>query len=80
MARACAGASLLWRRRWAPPLVPAVAVAGILLVALPVVYYERTTVREADGASRMVDEAVNDYLRVLSNLKLHPAAPVGTRV
>ena len=56
-----------WWPQWARPLVPAFAVAMVLLVALPVVYYQRTTVREADGTSRMVGEAINDYLRVLSS-------------
>ncbi len=64
---ASAPARLPWWRHWARPLVPAFAVATVLLVALPVVYYQRTTVREADGTSRMVGEAINDYLRVLSS-------------
>jgi anti-sigma factor RsiW len=56
-----------WWRRWARTLVPAFAVVVALVVALPVFYYERTTVDEADGTSRMVAEAINDYLRVLSS-------------
>jgi anti-sigma factor RsiW len=56
-----------WWRQWPRPLVPAFAVAAVLVVALPVVYYELTTMREADGTRRMVGEAINDYLRVLSS-------------
>jgi anti-sigma factor RsiW len=56
-----------WWRRWAPPLVPTFALALVLMVAVPLGYYERTTVREADGARRMVGEAITDYLRVLAS-------------
>ena len=49
-----------WWRQWARPLVPALAVATVLLVALPVVYYQRTTVRDTNGTSRMVGEAISD--------------------
>jgi anti-sigma factor RsiW len=54
-------------QRWAPLLVPVCAVAVVLVIAWPVVYYAVTTVREADGTRRMVDEAIADYLRVLSS-------------
>ena len=56
----------LWWSRWGASLVPTVAVAVILLVALPV-YFERTNVIRTDGAGGMVSEAVNDYLRLLSS-------------
>ena len=62
-----APARLPWWQRWARPGVPAFAVAVLLLVAVPIVYFERATVREAGGTSRMVGEAINDYLRVVSS-------------
>lgn len=58
---------LSWWRRWARPLVPTFTVAVVLLVAGPLLYVQRTTVREANGTSRMVGEAINDYLRVVSS-------------
>src|SRR6266566_672368 len=51
----------------APTWPRALPVATVLLVALPVVYYQRTTVRDTNGTSRMVGEAISDYLRVLSS-------------
>jgi anti-sigma factor RsiW len=42
-------------------------VAVVLLLAAPFVYLQRTMLREADGTSRMVGEAINDYLRVVSS-------------
>lgn len=64
---ASAPAPLPWWRRWTGPLVPAFAVAVLLLVAAPIVYLQRTTLHDTDGTSRMVGEAINDYLRVVSS-------------
>ncbi len=55
-----------WWSRWGRSLVPAAAVAIVLLVAIPW-YYEGTSVRQSSGTTGMVGEAVNDYLRVLSS-------------
>ncbi len=55
-----------WWQRWGPSLVPAAAVAVVLLLAIPL-YYERGTVQQANGPAGMVREAVNDYLRLLSS-------------
>jgi anti-sigma factor RsiW len=52
-----------WWSRWGRSLVPATAVAVVLLVALPL-YYERAGGGRTDG---MVREAVNDYVRLLSS-------------
>jgi anti-sigma factor RsiW len=54
-----------WWSRWGRPLVPALAVAAVLLVVMPLVY-QRGRVSPGDGVS-MVAEAVNDHLRVLSS-------------
>lgn len=51
------------RRRWPRYLVPAAAMAALLLVALPLVS-RRTDERDA---GRMVAEAVNDHLRILAS-------------
>jgi len=53
-----------WWRAWRPAPIAALALAGLLLVVAPVVYYER---RDAGTARFMVAEAVNDHLRVLSS-------------
>jgi anti-sigma factor RsiW len=50
-------------RRWGRYLVPAAAVAAVLLIALPLAY-QRTAER---ASARMVAEAVNDHLRILSS-------------
>ena len=50
-------------RRWRPYLVPAAALAALLLVVLPLVQ-RRASERDA---SRMVAEAVNDHLRILAS-------------
>jgi anti-sigma factor (TIGR02949 family) len=55
-----------WWTRWGRSLVPAAAVAIVLLVAIPW-YYESMGLRERNGTSGMVKEAVNDYMRVLSS-------------
>ena len=54
-----------WWSRWGRSLVPAAAVAVVLLVAIP--WYYEGTVRQSNGTTGMVREAVNDYLRVLSS-------------
>jgi anti-sigma factor RsiW len=56
-----------WSRRWRPALVPAAAVALVLLVGAPVLYYERTLSRERAEHAAMVAEAVNDHLRLLTS-------------
>ncbi len=53
--------------RWAASLAPAFAVAIVLLVAIPLSYRETGTPGGSEGAARMVDEAVNDYLRLLTS-------------
>jgi anti-sigma factor RsiW len=55
-----------WWQRWGRALAPACAVAVVLLVALPL-YYERTSGGRTNGTAGMVQEAVNDYLRLLSS-------------
>jgi anti-sigma factor RsiW len=56
-----------WTRRWRPMLMPALAVAATLLVAIPTVYYDRAASREARVGGLMVAEAVNDHLRVVTS-------------
>jgi len=53
-----------WWRAWRPAPIAALALAGLMLVVAPIVYYER---RDAGTAKSMVAEAVNDHLRVLSS-------------
>jgi anti-sigma factor RsiW len=53
-----------WWGRWGRSVVPALAVAAGLLVAVPV-YYQWDAGRR--GASQMVTEAVTDHLRILSS-------------
>jgi len=62
-----AAAQLPRWRPWTRPLVSAFAVALALIVTLPLVYRERVLVHQADGTARMVGEAMNDHLRVLSS-------------
>lgn len=59
---ALARPKLSWWQRWGRPLVPALAVAVVLLAVMPL-YYQRGA---APPAARLVTEAVNDHLRVLS--------------
>ncbi len=54
-------------RRWQRVLAPALAAAVVVLVAAPVLYYERWSSRVASEQAHMVAEAVNDHLRVLSS-------------
>jgi anti-sigma factor RsiW len=54
-----------WWSRWGRTLTPALAVAAVLLVALPL-YYQHAPLSSGDGRS-MVGEAVNDHLRILSS-------------
>jgi anti-sigma factor RsiW len=58
-----------WGRDWLRALVPAVAVAAVLLVMVPV-YRDWQTGRSASGASLLVAEAVTDHLRGLSSRPL----------
>jgi anti-sigma factor RsiW len=53
--------------RWRPALMPALAVAAILFLIAPVLYYERTASRAAGERAGLVAEAVNDHLRVLAS-------------
>jgi len=62
-----ARAAVPWWRRWPWTLAPAFTVVVVLLMAAPIVYWQRTSVREPGGTSRMVNEAINDYLRVTSS-------------
>jgi anti-sigma factor RsiW len=52
-----------WWQRWGRPVVPALAVAVVLLAVMPL-YYQRGA---GPPAARLVTEAVNDHLRVLSS-------------
>ena len=54
-----------WWQRWARPLVPAFAVALVLLTALPL--YRGGGFRGANDGRAMLGEAVNDHLRILSS-------------
>ncbi|OLC17923.1 MAG: hypothetical protein AUH29_00460 [Candidatus Rokubacteria bacterium 13_1_40CM_69_27] len=56
-----------WWNRWRPSLVPAFAVAAVVVAATPVLYYERAASRAASERAGMVGEAVNDHLRVLTS-------------
>lgn len=51
-----------WWRAWTPRLVPALAVALVLLAIVPLY-----TLRSGRGTGGLIDEAVNDHLRVLSS-------------
>jgi anti-sigma factor RsiW len=55
-----------WWSRFGRSFVPALAVASVLLVAIPVYYQRVAGLREA-GETGMVAEAVNDHLRILSS-------------
>lgn len=55
-----------WWSRWGGSLLPALTVAVVLLVALPV-YFGRTHGGRTDETAGMVTEAVNDYLRLLAS-------------
>ena len=60
-----------WWSRWrGPSLVPAFAMAVVVLMATPVLYYGRAMVREPNATTGLVGEAVNDHLRMLS--RQHP--------
>jgi anti-sigma factor RsiW len=58
-----------WGRDWLRALVPAAAVAAVLLVMVPV-YRDWQTGRSANEASLLVAEAVTDHLRGLSSRPL----------
>lgn len=55
-----------WWGRWGRSLVPAFAVAAVLLVAMPL-YYTRELGTRGPGTASLVAEAVNDHLRLLSS-------------
>ncbi len=55
-----------WWSRWGRSLVPASGVAILLLIGLPL-YYQRADLGPDDGSGGMVQEAVNDYVRLLSS-------------
>ena len=56
-----------WWSRWRPALTPALAVVALLLLATPVLYYERAASRATGERTGLVAEAVNDHLRVLAS-------------
>jgi len=56
-----------WWSRWRPALVPAFAMASLMLVATPLLYYERLASRIAGDRAGVVSEAVTDHLRVLTS-------------
>jgi anti-sigma factor RsiW len=64
--------------RWRPVLTPALAVAAMLFLIAPVIYYERAASRAADERAGLVAEAVNDHLRVLASQ--HPLDIVSSDV
>ncbi len=55
------------RGRWYGALVPVLAVAAALVVAVPVARWQIETARQAAGTDEMVTETVNDHLRVLGS-------------
>jgi anti-sigma factor RsiW len=55
-----------WWNRWKRSVVPALAVATALLIAVPV-YYHRGGSPDGSGSGGMVAEAVSDHLRILSS-------------
>ena len=63
---AAAPRSVRWSR-WRPAPVAALALAVLVLAAVPVAYYQRAASRDVSAAQAMVAEAVNDHLRVLSS-------------
>jgi anti-sigma factor RsiW len=54
-----------WWRRWSRPLLPALAVAAVLLAALP--FYRGSWMGPSADARTLATEAVNDHLRVLAS-------------
>jgi anti-sigma factor RsiW len=54
-------------RSWRASLAPAMAAAAVLLLATPLVYYERVQSRAAREQDALVAEAVNDHLRLLAS-------------
>ncbi len=61
-----AGAKPSWWDRWGRSVVPAGAVALVLLAAVPA-YYARVATRQAAATGGMVAEAVNDHIRILQS-------------
>ncbi|SRR6266508_351819 len=56
-----------WWSAWRPAPLAALALAAVVLLALPLLYYERAAFRDAGEGRAMVAEAVNDHLRLLSS-------------
>ncbi len=56
-----------WRDRWGWRLAPALALAAVLVVAMPLFYYERAAIPPTGSTAGMVTEAVNDHLRLLQS-------------
>lgn len=56
-----------WWSRWGRSFAPAFAVAVVLVVAMPLYYYQRAAVSHSSATAGMVAEAVNDHLRILSS-------------
>ena len=52
---------------WRPAPAFGLALAAVLLVLTPLLYYERLTSRTTSEQAILVSEAVNDHLRVLSS-------------
>ncbi len=55
-----------WWERWGRSVVPAGAVALVLLAAVPA-YYGRLATRQSAAPGGMVTETVNDHLRILQS-------------
>lgn len=55
-----------WWNRWGRSLVPALGVAAVLLVAIPL-FHEPDNRPGRLGSASMVAEAVNDHLRIVSS-------------
>ena len=57
---------LSWWAQWGRAVIPAMAAAAVLLIAVPI-YYEQAGVFHADRSAGMVTEAVTDHLRILAS-------------
>jgi anti-sigma factor RsiW len=55
-----------WWARRGRPLVPALATAAVLLIAIPI-YYQQAGRSQNGGSAGMVTEAVTDHLRLLAS-------------
>jgi anti-sigma factor RsiW len=56
-----------WWTAWRPTPAVAFALGALVLLALPLAYYQRAALRDPSARGEMVAEAVNDHLRVLSS-------------